>query len=77
MHTHRITGTPTSFSRVGDELYVTLLEQDSPITLVVTGELADRLESVLFSRRKERRALLLTLVYDPATGRVTDFSVLS
>jgi len=74
-----VTGTPRSFHRDGDGgLLVTLHQADGEdISVFVYDELASQLELLLFQRRMEKRPVTLTLEYDPRTGRVTNFSIVS
>lgn len=73
-----VTGTPTAFNRTPDgDLIVSLRDAGGTISLMVSGDLADQTELILFNRRRERRAVTLTLEFDPDTGWISGFSVIS
>lgn len=75
-----ITGTAISFHRNFEDngLSVTIREaNNTDTTLLVYDGLADQIERVLFERRRRRQPVTLTLAFNPATGTVTNFSVIS
>ena len=69
-----VTGTVRNFNRGDDgSLSVTIERSAGTLTLLVYGELADRLELVIFQGRERKQAITVTLEYDPRSGRVVSF----
>lgn len=74
--TGRVTSTYRNFE--SNELYIKLdLGNAKEITLIVRDALSDQIENLLVQRRSRGETATLTLVYEPQTGEITSFSVLS
>ena len=75
-----VTGTVRSFNRGADRELIIVLRVASGLDRSVTvyGDLASRLELVIFNRRTAGRLpITLTLVFDPDTAEGIDFSFAS
>jgi hypothetical protein len=74
-----MTGTPVSFNRdMYQQLILTLKAKSGTYVFVAYGELADRLETTLFTYRQQKRAITITVQYDPSDGQtILSFSIVT
>lgn len=74
-----MTGTPVSFNRdMYQQLILTLNARSGTYVFMAHGELADRLETTLFTYRQQNRAITITVQYDPNDGQtITSFSIVT
>ena len=69
-----VTGTVRNFNRGDDgSLSVTIERSAGTLTLLIYGEVADQLELVIFQRRQRKQATIVSLQYEPTSGRVVAF----